>query len=528
MLPNTTAIPANVPFKIEPATSQTTQKCKRVCQVIKAKMEQIWQAFVAIWIKVMQTFGCLPRLSAKAVLSQKIRVHLENINTAKAAFETFSQQKITSPDQAKKLQETSLAKKNAWIQSYETALYSIWGDILTAKLDPVRVPKRIAFQLTEILTAYGIALYNNKEVGDPYENSQNVLKNALLMQKYALGLSDTNPDLYFAFPNYTFRDPTNPRQFLGIKAADEAIATLDAGEWSKKSANLNLDQLKQLVLILRYLNGCMRYLRQENLTTSGLLLGTAEACLKAARSNPNISLIDLNDILAELKYNEISGFIATQAKALDEKGEKELAKAEWVKLNDLWDEVVLLSKEPAKMQARCDNKRTFCKKLPPQEIVDFRLKSVAAHRNLPAEKQDRALLALALNNLSKAYQDLDPSDKNQELQDLAFDCVQEAWAIIIELMAQGKTDSQFDAIVDNYQKLALKQIEKSTQLNQQLALIQSEAPLNLDPKAAEDMSNRLQSIVQAMDRLDAGQDFEEMKSVTMPDYDKGDRKRAVD
>lgn len=481
------------------ATNQSnTQKSHPICQIIKAKIQRIWQLFVAAWQKVMQALGCLPCPCANRILSNKIQKQIQNIQIAKAAFDTIEITKL-SPENADDQKAISLAKKKLWMDSFETAISETTQGILSAKINPTKLPRKVALQITEILTSYGIALYNNNEAAHPFKNAQHIIKLALLMQQYALGLSETCPDL----TSPSIKSLCNEAGRFSMQA-DEAIAKIDPTIWAKKTSSLDFNQLKQLVLMMRYLNGCMRYLNEENLVISGRLLGAAEACLLAAISNPKFYLVDITDMLAELKYNEITGFLAEQARALEARGEKEQAQEYWQKLNALWDEVVKLSKEPAKMQARCDNKRTFVGNLTPQDILAFRIKSVEAHKALPPEKQDKGLLALALNNLSCAYQNVDGN--KDELEKHAFNYAQEAWSLVIKMMENGIMDPQFDAIFENYHQLSLKKIAKAEQLNQQLKEISKNPNFQLDPQLAEELSKRMEGFIQEMHAFEQKRD----------------------
>lgn len=443
-----------------------------ISQILKEKIQRVWHAFVELITKILQALRCLPRPSPTTIACNKIQQEIVRIGAAKKAFDDISSPPPTTVKATSEAYARSLAKKKDWIESHETAITQAMKALQAAKINPAKLPKKVALQLSDILTSYGVALYNNTEVAaDPFRTAFEVLKLAFIMQQYALGLREAAPNL--ATDERKVRD----KAVEYAKEANDAIAELNKDQWAKAISSLDLRQLTQCVTILRYLNGCMRYLKIEDLAITGRLLGTAEACLMEARKNPRLPLVEVNDILAELKYNEISGFLANQAKALEQAGKHDEAEAMRKLLSNLWDEAISLSKDPL-IRARCYNKRSFAEKLTPQEVLDFRNKSVVVHKALSKDKQNPALLAITLNNLAHAYMDMGDVEANFEQ---AFKHSSEAYGIVIDQMAKGKTDTQFDNIVSTYFELSQKKIEQFTQRHERLR-VTLEAAAARDPE----------------------------------------------
>ena len=230
---------------------------------------------------------------------------------------------------------------------YCSALRKAWVDSMIAlkkaQINPKNPPKQIAFQLTAILTRFGIAIYADKSVSDPFQSSLDVLKTALLMQYYALGLIHRCPDL----SNLRIIDDLYnlPEVYEVIRPlADYGIDNLKPVTWSAKTFLLTEKQQINISELLRYINGSMRHLEQLTLPKSELLLQTAVACLKAAQTKKHYNQIEVNNCLAELKYNDISCLIAHQIIEFQTRGETQKAEEKKEDLKRLWEDCVLLSK----------------------------------------------------------------------------------------------------------------------------------------------------------------------------------------
>ena len=318
--------------------------------------------------------------------------------------------------------------------------------IKTAHMDPIHLPKQVAFQLTEILNRFGIAIYASKDVQDPFQSSLDVLKTAFLMQQYALGLSSTCPNL----SNLMTLDDlyTNPKvRNANATLADQAIDDLKAPIWAAKTLLLTEKQQLLIPLLLRYINGAMRYLEQSTLTRSTLLLETAEACLVSAQKKPSFNQVEVNHQLAEFKYNEMTGFLASKIEDFESKGQTVQAEETKKILSQLWDECIALSKDPEQMRARCENKRPFIEKLSPEQELDLRKSALEKHLSLPRERQNTVLIALAHHNLSHAYEKMNERVK-------AVKHANEAVLHVITATAKGENNIQFDSVINHAKALA--------------------------------------------------------------------------
>lgn len=254
--------------------------------------------------------------------------------------------------------EAAATTKPVFLAELRRSLMSVMKSILEANVDPIHPPRQVAFQLTNILVRFGLACYENRDMPHPFQSSLDVLKAALLMQHYALGLSNCCPDL--SSLRLIDKLYSEKEAYEAIRPlADYAINQLNPALWSAKTFLLTEKQQLLIPDLLRYINGALRGLDQLTLRQSELLLQTAEECLKSAKTKHHYNQIEVNNHLAELKYNDFSGLLARQIKDLQVKGETEKVAEKQVELEILWIECAELSKEPEKMRARCENKRIF-------------------------------------------------------------------------------------------------------------------------------------------------------------------------
>jgi hypothetical protein len=334
--------------------------------------------------------------------------------------------------------------KPVYCSALRRAFASSMNLIKSAEMDPSQLPKQIAWQLTEILFRFGVAIYANKDVTHPFQSSFDVLKAALLMQQYALGITKTSPD----FSQLMILDDiyTNPDALAITPLADYAIDYMEPSEWATRTFMLTQNQQLMIPQLLRYLNGAMNYLKLSTLPSSEKLLKTAEACLLSAQKKPVFNQTEVNNQLAELKYNEMTGFLARQLQDYEEREMVFEAIETKQTLRNIWDECVALSKDPEQMQARCDNKRIFVEKLNAKEQLELSLSALNRHLALPKERQNPTLVTIAHHNLSHSYKGMNDLENAIKHADIALKRV-------IEAQSKGENNAQFDSISTHAQAL---------------------------------------------------------------------------
>lgn len=392
------------------------------CEGLKAKMQTIWNRFVE-----------LIHIRPRSVNQQ---IPLEPIKPETQAGA------VIDPELRKIRQsKTENKEKPVVIQQLREAFSKSMEAIKTAGLDSTALPRNIALQMTEIIGRFGIEIYaqegEDEEAINSFRRPLAVLQAAIQMQEYALGLNENCPDLsQLESIDSLYQEPVHSQQ------ADQMIANLDAAKWAEKVASLDQKQLLLLPNILRYANGAMRYIAHyekiaQDLDVSEKLLKTAEACLLKGLGNPALDQVEVKNELAELKYNDVTGLLYGQMEQAEQNGDT--TKAEEIKsqLEALWDECVGLSKEPAKMLARCINKRCFTEKLPPEKELELRKMALEKHLALPKEQQDPVLIALAHHNLSHVlyhkFGNIIEAMKHTE----------EAMKIVVDSRQKGNNNVQF-------------------------------------------------------------------------------------
>ncbi len=412
---------------------------------LTAKLQRIWQSCLSFFVTLFHCLFCHPFKTLKLVPAQHLLAHLDEITAKETAYRQISLSPPTTKQAAIDQEAASTKKRQDWLNAHQRAFVAAKQAITAAKLDPVHLPKEIAWQLTEIVTRFGVAIYASTQTPDPFQSALYVLKTALLLQQYALGLSPTCPDLSTLnhLEDLYHLDSTRTKYSA---QADALIHSLPAERWAEKAATLNQRQLFNIPKILLYTHGAMRYLKQTTLDDSARLLGTGEACLRQAQTKPHFNQAEVNDQLAELIYNEITGFAAANIshyQGLDQTAQvKAQIKAAQAALSQRWEQCVALSKDPEKMHARCTNKRAFLEKLSPQQALNLRQEALDRHLALPETRQDRVLLALAWHNLSFAHEKVGDNKA-------AFKCATQALNLAVTCRAHGKDDVQLDSVVKN-------------------------------------------------------------------------------
>lgn len=405
-----------IAYKLPCCQSFTTTKTQApaVAQILKHKIDHTWNQF------------CV-----------QIKAHINK------PIEKQIQTEIAKAD---KIEATE--SKPLFISSLRRTFNSAMNAIKAANMDPIHLPKQVALQLAEILGRFGVAIYANKDVQDPFQSSLDVLKTALLMQQYALGLSSTCPDLSkLVIIDDLYTDPTVRN--ANVALADEAIDNLNANTWASKTLFLTEKQQLLIPNILRYSNGAMRYLEQGTLARSERLLETSEACLLAAQKKPSFNQVEVNHQLAELKYNDVTGFLAAKIEDFEARGETAQAEDTKKILTKLWDECITLSKDPEQMRARCDNKRTFIEDLTLEQEMDLRKSSLNRHLSLPKERQNIVLIALSHHNISHVYEKMGDLKK-------AIAHADEAVVAVIAARQKGENNVQFDSVEAHARNLVAK------------------------------------------------------------------------
>lgn len=358
-------------------------------ELIKIKVSHIWNHFLI-----------LLHLRPKRAVTEQIQLQIDTINEA-----------------------AKLDSKPQLLLALRRAFFHASHAIIAAKMDPTQLPKNVANQLTEIIGRFGIAIYASNDVDDAFQSPLDVLKAAILMQEYALGLRSHCPDVTkLTVIDDLYRNKTTSAHIAAI--ATECIDNLDAHAWAEKVESLSQEQQLLIPQILRYANGAIRYikhyqteaqkgkmlsdrelaqLKAENVTymlRCGKLLNTAKECLKATMNNSAIDQTEAKNQMAELIYNDLTGYAAAEREEYKTAGQQERADAKSAELDDMWKQCVVLSKFPVKMQARCDNKICFIEKLSVEREYELRMKSLQGHLSLPDEQQDPVLIAISFNNIS--------------------------------------------------------------------------------------------------------------------------------
>ena len=441
----------NLCFSTPLAVEQTSGQSCSTCQVLNQKMQSIWDQFL-----------CALHIRSKIIIADPAQRKLAAITKIQTELNRVDVQSQNQPKSA---------LCDALRQAFQTSIQVIKAE----GLDPVKLPKEVAQKLAEIIGRFGIAIYANKDVCTQFTHqdevfkhsflySLNTLKAAIAMENYALGMSETCPDL----SSLTTIDELYNREEIVTpitQHANEIIESMSSSTWAAKAAALNQKQQIALAVLLRYTNGAMRYLKIHDLKHKGNLILTAEAILMKCQQNQNFDQVEVNNEMAELIYNDMTGFFKEIADDCEAKGEKEFAMGARAALSEMWDACVKLSKFPEKMRARCDNKRTFIEQLTPEQEAELRQRSLKAHLSLPQEQQDKVLIALSNHNLANLYYQLEKTvEKSQKAEMKKFMTAHSAAAIklAIECMQNGINDVQFDSIINQARMINAEYGEKKT------------------------------------------------------------------
>jgi tetratricopeptide (TPR) repeat protein len=389
-----------------------------VLTTIKAKIECVWNKFLI--------------LINRASVDLQIQNEIDKVNKAE-----------------------NISKSN-YITALESAFVRSLAAVKSHHIETTHLPKQVALQFTDILTRYGIAIYGNKDAPHPHQSALDVLNTALLMQEYALGLSQTAPDLSKVTTIQDLYANQQLRDSIEIEA-HVLFDHLDPECWVKKMLMLTEKQHVLLSKIILYVVAAYDHLGVQNLELSEKLLMLGEQSLIAAGQIPSFNQIEVNDALAELKYNCVTGFLAKKRELLTERlkeadadlaGELEHAKELTSQaLENVWEDCVKFSKDPAKMQARCDNKRVFIEKMTPQQEVEWFTKSLNKH--LALSKKDPVLFPVIHHNLSHAYEKVGDFTN-------ALKYGLEAMKLAIESAKKGERSVLFDSIFKHSEILLAK------------------------------------------------------------------------
>lgn len=183
-------------------------------------------------------------------------------------------------DQIEKLE---LTKSNSLLCSHIRRTFAKSMVIIhKAGLNPDRLPKKVALQFAVILTKFGMALSQSRDV--KLECALDVLKAAILMQQYALGISKYCPEL----SKLLILDGlyTDPKIYEKIRPlADEAIKNLKPHVWSASTFLLTRQQFLLIPKVLFYTEEALYRLKQMPTEHSRLLVDTAIACLLSVRNS---------------------------------------------------------------------------------------------------------------------------------------------------------------------------------------------------------------------------------------------------
>lgn len=417
------------------ASTPTDPQNAPITEDLTTQVQNVWDQFLV-----------LLQLRPQVAATEKIKIQIDNIDQAAA-----QNHKPT----------LILALRKAFFYSMQA--------IQSSELDPTQLPKNVALQLTEILGRYGIAIYASKDVKDPFQSSLDVLKTAILMQEYALGLRDTCPNLTLL---QGIEELFNNEGIsaLHAKHANQTIENMDSDAWADKVKTLNQNQQLLVPQILRYTNGAMRYLnlfktednndeqkteeqtaqiQAENvifMKQCGKLLNTAKTCLKATVEVEGIDQAEVKNQLAELIYNDLTGYASAQREEYEAAGKPELAAETKAEIDEMWKQCVALSKRPLLMQARVDNKRTFIEKLSLDDELTLRTSSLEGHLSLPEEQQDPVLIAISFHNIANLFARL---DRPIEALYASIAAVQ----LVGKCRQNGENNVQFDDIIAQAQRI---------------------------------------------------------------------------
>jgi len=404
---------------------------------------------------VMFAPAILEHMKNEEALLFEIESQMKNINTAEAAF----QEAIKAPvdiKNRKSVEQHAAYNENVkaeWLSTFDTAFTEIKKTIAGSGVNPTQMPREAALKLSEIFTRYGITLYSNKyQAGlHPFNSSLFVFKYALLMQEYALRLSDKSPDITTIEKlKDIYKDSEVVKESSTEEnKADDVMATMSPTKWAEMADKLTQHELFQFTDLLSSINGAIHYLGKTDLEKCENLLQTVQLALLKAQDNPNYDAVATKDRLAEFLYNEMTGYFAFKIDYFEKQGNTVQAETLKNVLKELWPYCVKLSKEPELMAARCSNKRTFIEKLTGQEELEMRKQAVDAYKSLPAEKRPTKLLALGLNNLAWSYENLGDL-KN------AFECSKEANQYAFECFTKGDTDGQLTQVMTHAMSLLIK------------------------------------------------------------------------
>lgn len=336
--------------------------------------------------------------------------------------------------------------KPVFVSSLRRAFANSMAAIKEADMNPEKLPKQVALQMTALLTKFGIAIYANKDVQHPFQSSLDVLKAAILMQQYALGISKSCPDISRLF---IIDDLYSNPEICAANAclADGTINNLNPEVWAARTLMLTEKQQLLIPELLRTVDGALGYLGKSNLHTSKHLLETAEAVLVSAQKKESFNQAKVNNALAELKYNNITNFLAHRIEDAEARENEAEVQELRQQLKKTWEDCVALSNDPDKMKARCSNKRIFVEKMSVEDQLACCRNALNDHLSLPKERQNNVLIALANHNVSHLYHQLNDIKKAVHHANAALVCV-------LEAKAKGENNAQFDSVINHAKVLA--------------------------------------------------------------------------
>lgn len=379
-------------------------------------------------------------------LVRKINTWLGNVNAIEENYKQAQGGQVPAEQEqlhALKVRELRLDSINA----LKSAFLATLNEIAKARIDPVRMPREIAALLAEIIGRYGIKCYADNNLPDPFQSSLSVLQTAMLMEEYVLGLADCCPDLSHLhgiddlFKLKHVQDAhTHHAEFV----MDKMVARV----WSEKAVELSPSHLVLLSKTLRYINGCLRNIKPD-LARHQKLIDTAIDCLRAGANTHPMEKAQINNELAEVKYNDLTEILKAKAELHQQQGKQELAEMALKLLNEQWDECVALSDDPELMLPRCLNKRLFVEKMTPEQELIQRNRALELHLARPKECQRPILIALAWHHLSLCYQKLGKITE-------AVKCVIEALKLTSRCLARGENNVDLVKVRQNAEQLAEK------------------------------------------------------------------------
>lgn len=384
------------------------------------------------------------QFDANHVISRNLTTWLNNVDAIEKTHKEAADTQVPPEQEASQALKVRRLRMDT-ITALEITFTAAMNEIAKAKLDPSYLPRDIALQLSEVICRYGIKCYADNDLSHPFQCSLNILQAALLMQQYGLGLSDRSPDLSAL---HGLDDLYNLDHLkVGNTAHVEFVMDkMEPAVWAEKAAQLPASQLVILSKTLRYINGCMRNI-EPHLARQEALIQTAVACLQEGASKHVKNAAQINNELAEVRYNDLTGILKAKAEKFQQQGEYALAEHALEKLRQQWDECIKLSDDPDLMLSRCTNKRFFFEKVSPEEELIQRKRALEIHLSRPKECQRPILIALAWHNLSMFHQ-----TQGNILE--AVTCVNEALKVTSQCLARGENNVDLVRIRENAERLA--------------------------------------------------------------------------